>query len=111
MGYSVGHAEALSDRGDTVAAVQIGGLRTVLNSPFEIQTGDLVQIFIPDVEMGFSMIMEGVRILNSISCRQLHSTWWILSVRYISKLPMTFNERTGTSEGTVSQVVRILVSV
>ncbi|KAJ1468660.1 hypothetical protein T484DRAFT_1754946 [Baffinella frigidus] len=53
VGYSVGRAEAHGHKGDTVASVQIGGLRTVLNGGFEVQTGDLIQMYIPDVETIF----------------------------------------------------------
>ena len=42
VGYSVGHAEAHGYQGDTIASVQIGGLRTVQNGEFEVQTGDLI---------------------------------------------------------------------
>jgi len=50
VGYSVGKAYAHQQNGDTVASVQIGGLRTVLNGGFEVQTGDLIQMYIPDIE-------------------------------------------------------------
>ena len=53
VGYSVGHAYAHSGVGDTMASVQVGGLRTVINGAFEIQTGDLIQMYIPDVESNF----------------------------------------------------------
>jgi hypothetical protein len=50
VGYSVGRACAHGYKGDTVASVQIGGLRTVMNGQFTIQTGDLIQMYIPDAE-------------------------------------------------------------
>jgi hypothetical protein len=50
VGYSVGKASAHGYQGDTVASVQIGGLRTVINGAFEMQTGDLVQMYIPCAE-------------------------------------------------------------
>jgi hypothetical protein len=50
VGYSVGHACAHPAKGDTVASVQIGGLRTVINGAFEVQTNDLIQMYIPDAE-------------------------------------------------------------
>jgi hypothetical protein len=50
VGYSVGRACAHSHKGDTVASVQIGGLRTVINGEFGIQTGDMVQMYIPSAE-------------------------------------------------------------
>jgi len=53
VGYSVGHACAHSRNGDTVASVQIGGLRTVLNGGFYVSTGDLIQMYIPEVEAAF----------------------------------------------------------
>ena len=53
VGYSVGHAEAHGYQGDTVASVQIGGLRTVPNGEFEVQTGDLMQMYIPTAETPF----------------------------------------------------------
>ena len=53
VGYSVGHACAHARNGDTVASVQIGGLRTVLNGGYDVSTGDLIQMYIPDVEAGF----------------------------------------------------------
>jgi hypothetical protein len=53
VGYSVGHAYAHSGVGDTMASVQVGGLRTVINGEFEVQTGDLIQMYIPSVESNF----------------------------------------------------------
>lgn len=50
IGVAVGMAHAHPESGDTVAAVQVGGLRTVQNGPFEICTGDLVQVFFEDIE-------------------------------------------------------------
>ena len=50
IGVAVGMAHAHPECGDTVAAVQVGGLRTVQNGPFEICTGDLVQVFFEDIE-------------------------------------------------------------
>lgn len=50
VGYSVGRACAHAYKGDTIASVQIGGLRTVLNGAFDVQTGDLIQMYIPDAE-------------------------------------------------------------
>jgi hypothetical protein len=50
VGYSVGKACAHGYLGDTVASVQIGGLRTVINGAFEIQTGDLIQMYLPIAE-------------------------------------------------------------
>ncbi|KAJ1467803.1 hypothetical protein T484DRAFT_1857476 [Baffinella frigidus] len=50
VGYSVGRACAHSHTGDTIAAVQIGGLRTVLNGAYEVQTGDLLHMYIPEAE-------------------------------------------------------------
>ena len=50
IGVAVGMAHAHPECGDTVAAVQVGGLRTVQNGPFEICTGDLVQVFFEEIE-------------------------------------------------------------
>jgi hypothetical protein len=50
VGYSVGRACAHGYKGDTIASVQIGGLRTVMNGAFEVQTGDLIQMYIPQSE-------------------------------------------------------------
>jgi hypothetical protein len=50
VGYSVGRACAHGYKGDTVASVQIGGLRTVMNGAFDVQTGDLIQMYVPDAE-------------------------------------------------------------
>ena len=50
LGYSVGKAFSHGGVGDTMASVQIGGLRTVINGGFDVQTGDLIQMYIPDVE-------------------------------------------------------------
>jgi hypothetical protein len=50
IGYSVGRACAHAYKGDTVASVQVGGLRTVINGPFEVQTGDLIQMYHTDAE-------------------------------------------------------------
>ena len=52
VGYSVGRACAHGYKGDTVASVQIGGLRTVLNGAFSVQTGDMMQMYIPEAEAG-----------------------------------------------------------
>ena len=53
VGYSVGHAYAHSGVGDTMASVQVGGLRTVINGAFDVQTGDLIQMYMPEVEANF----------------------------------------------------------
>jgi hypothetical protein len=50
LGYSVGIAYAHEANGDTIAAVQIGGLITVQNGAYEIQTGDLVHWYIQGME-------------------------------------------------------------
>jgi hypothetical protein len=50
VGYSVGRACAHPAKGDTVASVQIGGLRTVFNGGFEVQTGDMIQMYMPEIE-------------------------------------------------------------
>ncbi|KAJ1467032.1 hypothetical protein T484DRAFT_1756187 [Baffinella frigidus] len=50
VGYSVGRACAHAHKGDTVASVQVGGLRTVINGAFEVQTGDQIQMYIPEAE-------------------------------------------------------------
>jgi hypothetical protein len=50
VGYSVGRACAHAYKGDTVASVQVGGLRTVINGAYEVQTGDTIQMYIPDIE-------------------------------------------------------------
>ena len=50
VGYSVGRACAHGYKGDTIASVQIGGLRTVVNGAFAVQTGDVIQMYIPDAE-------------------------------------------------------------
>ena len=42
VGYSVGRACAHGYKGDTVASVQIGGFRTVLNGALNVQTGDFI---------------------------------------------------------------------
>jgi hypothetical protein len=60
VGYSVGKASAHGYQGDTVASVQIGGLRTVINGGFEVQTGDLIQMYMPQAEE-FSFLSNGGR--------------------------------------------------
>ncbi|KAJ1467208.1 hypothetical protein T484DRAFT_1756034 [Baffinella frigidus] len=50
VGYSVGRACAHAHKGDTVASVQVGGLRTVINGAYEVQTGDQIQMYIPEAE-------------------------------------------------------------
>ena len=74
VGYSVGKACAHGYKGDTIASVQIGGLRTVMNGGFAVQTGDLIQMYIPDVEFplfaenGGRKVFETVgEIMNAIS--------------------------------------------
>ena len=59
VGYSVGHACAHSRNGDTVASVQIGGLRTVLNGGFDVATGDLIQMYYPDAENVYFNVKGG----------------------------------------------------
>ena len=49
-GVSVGMAYAHPLSGDTVCTSMIGGMRTILNGPFEVDTGDLVQ-WIWDIEI------------------------------------------------------------
>jgi hypothetical protein len=50
MGYSVGTAYASELNGDTIAAVQIGGLISVQNGAFPFHTGDLVQWYFHEKE-------------------------------------------------------------
>ena len=64
VGYSVGHAYAHSGVGDTMASVQVGGLRTVINGGFEVQTGDLIQMYIPEVEANFFETNGGRKHVN-----------------------------------------------
>jgi hypothetical protein len=64
VGYSVGHAYAHSGVGDTMASVQVGGLRTVINGEFEVQTGDLIQMYIPSVESNFFNTNGGRKHVN-----------------------------------------------
>jgi hypothetical protein len=66
VGYSVGRACAHGYKGDTVASVQIGGLRTVLNGEFNVQTGDLIQMYIPDAEEQLFNADGGRRRVNGI---------------------------------------------
>ena len=47
MGYSVGTAYAHENSGDTIASVMIGGIVTVLNGAFPMQTGDPVMFYLP----------------------------------------------------------------
>jgi ribosomal protein L27 len=63
VGYSVGRACAHAYKGDTVASVQVGGLRTVINGPYEVQTGDMIQMFHPESE-GALFNAEGGRNLH-----------------------------------------------
>jgi hypothetical protein len=46
MGYSVGTAYAHENSGDTIASVMIGGITTVLNGAFPMQTGDRVMWYL-----------------------------------------------------------------
>jgi hypothetical protein len=50
MGYSVGTAYASELNGDTIAAVQVGGLISVQNGAFPMHTGDLVQWYFHERE-------------------------------------------------------------
>lgn len=50
VGISVGLAQPEETLGDTVATVQVGGLRTILNGPFPIRTGDMVMVYCDDIE-------------------------------------------------------------
>jgi hypothetical protein len=65
VGYSVGKACAHGHQGDTVASVQIGGLRTVLNGAFEVQTGDLIQMYIPEAEKCMFTPQGGRRMIHN----------------------------------------------
>ena len=67
VGYSVGRACAHAHKGDTIAAVQIGGLRTVINGAFEVQTGDIIQMYMPDAESGMFDADGGRLISNNIN--------------------------------------------
>jgi len=67
VGYSVGRACAHGYKGDTVASVQIGGLRTVLNGEFNVQTGDLIQMYLPDAEKQLFKPNGGRRRINGLS--------------------------------------------
>jgi hypothetical protein len=66
VGYSVGRACAHAYKGDTIASVQIGGLRTVLNGAFEVQTGDLMQMYIPSAESKMFLSNGGRRKATSV---------------------------------------------
>jgi hypothetical protein len=66
VGYSVGHACAHARNGDTVASVQIGGLRTVLNGGYDISTGDLIQMYIPEVEESYFFKNGGRKEASSV---------------------------------------------
>jgi hypothetical protein len=59
MGYSVGTAYAHENSGDTIASVMIGGIVTVLNGAFNMQTGDPVMFYLPREETMFEE--DGVR--------------------------------------------------
>lgn len=61
MGYSVGTAYAHESTGDTMAAVMIGGISTVLNGAFPMQTGDRVMWYLTKAEQGM-FNGSGVRI-------------------------------------------------
>jgi hypothetical protein len=50
MGYSVGTAYAHERSGDTMASVMIGGITTVLNGAFPMQTGDRVMWYLTAAE-------------------------------------------------------------
>ena len=50
MGYSVGTAYAHENTGDTIASVMIGGITTVLNGAFPLQTGDRVMWYLTKAE-------------------------------------------------------------
>jgi lipoprotein-anchoring transpeptidase ErfK/SrfK len=65
VGYSVGRACAHGYKGDTVASVQIGGLRTVLNGAFHVATGDLIQMYIPSAEANMFNAEAGRRNFNT----------------------------------------------
>lgn len=43
VGVSVGYASSHPLQGDTVCTTMTGGMRTVMNGPFEIDTGDMLQ--------------------------------------------------------------------
>jgi hypothetical protein len=63
MGYSVGTAYAHENSGDTVASVMIGGITTVLNGAFPMQTGDRVMWYLTQAELKM-FDAEGVRICD-----------------------------------------------
>jgi hypothetical protein len=60
MGYSVGTAYAHENSGDTIASVMIGGITTVLNGDFPMQTGDRVMWYLAKSEVK-QFSADGVR--------------------------------------------------
>jgi hypothetical protein len=62
MGYSVGTAYAHENTGDTIASVMIGGIVTVLNGAFPLQTGDRVMWYLAKAEADMFDV-DGGRIL------------------------------------------------
>ena len=65
VGFSVGRACAHGHTGDTVASVQIRGLCTLTHGASNVQTGDLIQMYIPDAE-GLLFNKEGGRLVHRI---------------------------------------------
>jgi hypothetical protein len=63
MGYSVGTAYAHENSGDTIASVMIGGITTVLNGAFPMQTGDRVMWYLSKGEAKM-FESDGVRIFK-----------------------------------------------
>lgn len=47
VGVALGMAHAHPSKGDTVASCLVGGLKTVLNGAYPIQTNDLIQFYFP----------------------------------------------------------------
>lgn len=54
VGVSVGHAFAHPNSGDNVATTMIGGLKTVLNGAFQINTGDMITWYWEDERQCFT---------------------------------------------------------
>lgn len=53
IGVSLGMASAHSSKGDTVCTCMVGGLKSVLNGDFKIQTGDLIMFYWPNERFYF----------------------------------------------------------
>jgi hypothetical protein len=112
MGYSVGTAYAHENTGDTIASVMIGGITTVLNGAFPMQTGDRVMWYLSKGEatmfntdgVRFSVEAENPMKLNSDDELEPFTYADVKNfVEYIQSQSLPKNKRTNDAKAVFNQ--------